>query len=84
MAYSPWFPMTLFSIEILVTSVFPCRPSFAISTAPAVDSLLFERPRQVSLVLFLMIWEMNGAPVSSILLANKYSSFNSVWPSTAF
>jgi len=68
--------MTLFSIEILVISVLPYRPSLAISTAPAVDNLLFERPRHDNLVLFLMILEMYSAPDSSILLANKYNSFN--------
>ena len=76
--------MQLFSIESFTRLYFPAKPVLAISMAPYLYNLLFERPRVWSWSLFLMMSAMNGAPDWSILLAKRYKSLNCEWFSMAF
>jgi len=77
-------PILLFSIDILTNPRLPSRPLFAISIAPVCESLLLDKPKQLSFSLFFIIAEMKGAPFSSILFANKYNSFSSTCSSIEF
>ena len=75
--------MQLFSIESFTRLYFPDNPVFAISMAPYLYSLLFERPKVYNYSLFLIIFAMWTAPSWSILLAKRYKSLSYEWFSMA-
>ena len=65
------FPMPLFSKESFTRNLLPARPFWASSIQPVSLSLLLDRPRVVSLTLFLIIADIYFAPSGPILFANR-------------